>query len=163
MNKKKIIIIVVAALLVLALVAGALYLCFAPGDFGRARWGMTVDQVKSRQSGDPINEEYSSISYKLTSLEGLDFDSTAFYNFDPETKKLTHVSIGLETMGFNNKKIARLISILEEKYGEPEKSEVAEIRYTYKWETKRTRIIVKQLSSYTLVVYQDVTIPEEAE
>lgn len=161
MNKKKIFIITIAALLIIAIAAATFYIFFAPGDFRRAKWGMSMSQVKSRESAELINEEYSSLSYNLDKIEGINFDTTIFYNFNPETKKLTHVSMGIISNTFEDKKVARLISNLEEKYGEPEKSEVSEIKYDYKWETDRTRITVKQLYSYTLVVYQDVTIPVE--
>jgi len=163
MNKKKIFIIAVAALIIIALVAATLYIFFGPGDFRKAKWGMSMDQVKFRESGEPLNEEYNSLSYPLDKLEGIDFDTTLFYNFDPETKKLTYVSMGITSSTFEDKKVARLISGLEEKYGEPERSEISEVRYDYKWETERTRITVKQLYSYTLVMYGDVTVPEEAE
>ena len=116
-----------------------------------------------RESGEPLIEESSSLSYPLDKLEGIDFDATLFYNFNPGTKKLTCVSMGITSSTFEDKKVARLISTLEEKYGEPEKSEISEVRYDYKWETERTRITVKQLYSYTLVIYSDVTVPEEAE
>ena len=163
MNKKKIIIIVIAALLVLALAFSTYYIFFAPGDFRRAKWGMTVSQVKSRESSELMNEEYYSISYNLDKIEVINFDTTLFYNFDPGTKKLTHVSMGITSNTFEDKKVARLISTLEEKYGNPEKSEISEVRYDYKWETDRTRIKIQQLYSYTLVIYEDVTIPEEEE
>lgn len=163
MNKKKILIIAIAVVLVLAIALTTLYIFFAPGDFRRAKWGMSMSQVKSRESAELIKEEYASLSYPITSLEGIDFNTTAFYNFNAETDELTHVSMGLSSSTFDDKKIARLVSTLEEKYGEPEKSEVSEIRYDYKWETKRTRIFIKQLYSYTLVIYEDVTIPPDAE
>lgn len=161
MNRKTVLIIAIAAVLVIAIVTTALCIYFGPGDFRRAKWGMSVEQVKSREKAELQNEEYASLSYPLDSLEGIDLNANMFYKFDSSTNKLTHVSIGVTTTGFEDKKISRLISVLEEKYGEAEETEVAEISYTYIWKTERTKISITQLSSYTLIIYSDITIPVE--
>lgn len=162
MNKKKLIISIIAAVLLVAVIVTALCIYFAPGDFHRARWGMSVNQVKSRERAELLHEEYATLSYPLDSLEGIPLDTTMFYKFDSSADRLTHVSIGINSVGFDDKKVSRIVSKLEEKYGEPaETSEVSEISYTYIWETDRTRISLKQLESYTLIVYSDITIPVE--
>ena len=161
MNKKKLVIIIIAAVLILAIAASAFYIFFGPGDFRRAKWGMSMDQVKARESGDPLVEEYASLSYPLDKLEGFDVDGTVFYKFDSSNDKLTHVSIGLTSETFGDKMVSRLVETMEEKYGEPVETEDSEILYNYTWTTERTKISVTKLSGYTLIIYSDVTIPVE--
>lgn len=159
--KNKKLIIIIAAVLVIAVAISALCIYFAPGDFRRAKWGMSLEQVKARESAELLNEGYNSLSYPLETLEGIDLNATMFYKFNSSTDELTHVSIGLTSSGFKDKKTARLISALEEKHGEPVETEDSEILYNYTWTTDRTKISVSQLESYTLIVYSDVTIPVE--
>ena len=160
MNGKKLAFIVISAVIVLA-IAFSVFAFFAPGDFRRAKWGMSQNQVRARENLELKNETSSSLVYELTELEGVKFHSLVHYNFDSYAEGLTHVTIGINASGFEDKLIARLIKAFEKNYGEADEYTADDTVRNYYWNLPRTGINIRQLSSYVLITYKNINLSAE--
>lgn len=154
MNRKKLMIIV-AAVLVVAIIA-SIFIFFGPGDFRRAKWGMSQSQVKARESLELKNQTSDSLVYTLTELEGVRFDSLVFYKFDTSSDELTQINIGINATSFEDKLIKKIINKFEEKYGEPDDYEDISSSRNYYWNTNRSKIHIRQIETYVLITYMDI-------
>ncbi len=152
---KKTVIIIAAALLVVAIAITSLALVFGGGDFRSAKWGMSPDQVKSRESAELITDSPYKLTFKTDSLLGVEEETNMFYNFDGENG-LWQVTMGYSVTGFSDKLASKLINAFEEKYGEPTEYEETLISYEHVWDLERTQVRISQQQTYILVSYTDM-------
>ncbi len=153
--------VIIAALLVLAIIAAISIIVVANRDFRKASWGMTQEQVIRSEGSEPLDQTVSSLSYRLASIEGVDYDTVFFYRFDGETKGLWQVSLGVRTNGYDTKLAKRITKAFEEKYGEPDKYEETEGSYSSWWYDGRTEIYTGQIENYIYITYTDIDYAEK--
>ncbi len=152
--------IIIAAILLLAVIALCFY-AFRPRDFRKASWGMTQEQVIRSEGSEPLNQTPSSLSYRLTSIEGVDYDTVFFYRFDGETDGLWQASMGVTTQGYNTKLAKKIVNAFEEKYGEPDKYEETDGNYNSWWYQGDTEIYTGQIENYIYITYTDIDYVEK--
>ncbi len=152
---KKAVIIIIATMLVVAIALSAIAIFFGGGDFRKAKWGMSPDEVKSRETGEIVTDSPYRLTIKTDNIEGVSAETNMFYNFDGENG-LWQVSMGYNISGFDDKLANRIITAFEKKYGEATDYKETQISYEYFWKDDRTEIRIAQQSTYLLVSFTDI-------
>ncbi|MFA7637487.1 MAG: hypothetical protein WCX81_06965 [Monoglobales bacterium] len=158
---KKTIIIIVAALLVIAVSALTLAAIFSEGDFRRAKWGMNVDKVISRESGTVVNQSEFALTIRDEKILDVPVKTHIFYKFDGP-KGLYQVTMGYNLTGYEDKLADRIITAFEKKYGETDYKKTL-TSYEYTWVTDRTKIFISQQQSYLFISFTDIKYAKSAE
>ena len=152
---KKLVIIIIAAVLVVAIAVAAVAIVLGGGDFGKVKWGMTPDEIRTRASGKIVTDSEYHMTFKTDNLEGVSAETNVFYNFDG-IKGLWQVSAGYEMAGFDDKLADKFIKAFEEKYGDEYEYKETLTAYEYRWTNDRTMIRISQQQTYLLVTFTDI-------
>lgn len=152
---KKTIIIIIAVVLVVAIAVTVLAIVFGGGDFRRTKWGMSPEQVKSRENAELVTDSEYRLTFTTDNLEGVAAKTHMFYNFDG-ANGLWQVSMGYNVDGFEDKLATKIINAFEKKYGEPDEYNESMISYEHYWVDDRTEIRISQQQTYLLVSFTDI-------
>lgn len=154
-NSKKTVILIIVAILVVAIAVASLAIIFGGGDFRRAKWGMSPNEVKSRENGELVTDSEYRLTFRTDNLEGVPVETNIFYSFDGGNG-LWQVSMGYGMEGFDDKLADRIIKAFVEKYGEEDEYDETQTAYEYYWKNDRTEIRISQQQTYLLVSFTDI-------